>query len=60
MALAATVYTVICAEDPREVGQLREDFIALYRPVDSQELFAIERMALGTTQKQLHICGLMV
>ena len=44
---AATVYTVICAEDPQDVVQLRADLIAVYRPVNSQELFALERMALA-------------
>ena len=38
---AATVYTVICAEDPQDVVQLRADLIAVYRPVNSQELFAL-------------------
>jgi len=32
---------------PEELGALRADLIATYRPVNSQELFAIERMAMA-------------
>ena len=34
-------------EDLNEVAALREDLIETYRPVNSQELFAIERVALA-------------
>jgi hypothetical protein len=34
-------------EDLQEVANLREDLIALYQPVNSQELFAVERIALA-------------
>jgi hypothetical protein len=35
------------AESPEEVARLREDLIAFYRPINSQERFAIERIALA-------------
>lgn len=43
----ATAFPVIRLEDIREVENLRADLVALYQPVNSQELFAIERMALA-------------
>ena len=36
-----------CTEDLDEVARLRQDLIAVYQPVNSQELFAIERIALA-------------
>jgi hypothetical protein len=35
------------AESPEEVARLREDLIAFYRPINSQERFAVERIALA-------------
>ncbi len=44
---AAATFNVVRLEDPNEVAQLRADLIAVYRPVNSRELFAIERIALA-------------
>ncbi len=43
----AADYAVVRLEDLEQVARLREDLIAFYQPVNSQELFAIERMALA-------------
>jgi hypothetical protein len=43
----ATSFAVVRLEDLNEVAHLREDLISLYRPVNSQELFALERVALA-------------
>ena len=43
----ASTFTVVRLEDLDEVARLREDLIAVYQPVTSQELFAIERIALA-------------
>ena len=43
----ATSFAVVHLEDLNEVADLREDLIALYHPVNSQELFAVERIALA-------------
>ena len=42
-----STFAVIRLEDIQEVGRLRDDLIALYQPVNSQELFALERVALA-------------
>ena len=42
----ATTFAVIQLEDLHQVANLRADLIAVYQPVNSQELFAIERIAL--------------
>jgi hypothetical protein len=42
----ASTFAVIRLEDLQEIARLRADLIAVYRPVNSQELFAIERIAL--------------
>jgi hypothetical protein len=34
-------------EAPEELARLREDLIAFYRPINSQERFAVERIALA-------------
>ncbi len=44
---AATSFAVVRLEDVGDVGRLREDLIACYKPVNSQELFAIERIAIA-------------
>jgi hypothetical protein len=44
---AATSCAVVFTEEVDAVARLREDLIALYQPVNSQELFALERMALA-------------
>ena len=43
----ATSFAVVRLEDLNEVANLREDLISLYHPVNSQELFALERVALA-------------
>jgi hypothetical protein len=43
---ASANFTVVRLEDIEEVACLRADLIACYQPVNSQELFALERMAL--------------
>ncbi|HEV2445559.1 MAG TPA: hypothetical protein VGS58_06540 [Candidatus Sulfopaludibacter sp.] len=44
---AATSFAVVRLEDIEEVGRLKADFVALYRPVNSQEMIAIERIAVA-------------
>src|ERR1035437_2094866 len=43
----ASTFAVVRLEDIDEVAHLRDDAIASYQPVNSQELFAIERIALS-------------
>ena len=43
----ASTFAVVRLEEIDEVARLRDDAIARYLPVDSQELFAIERIALA-------------
>ena len=43
----ASTFAVVRLEDLDEVAHLRADLIAVYQPVNSQELFAIERIALA-------------
>jgi hypothetical protein len=43
----AASFAVVRLEDLNEVAALREDLISLYHPVNSQELFALERVALA-------------
>jgi hypothetical protein len=43
----ASTFAVVRLEELDDVARLREDLIAVYRPVNSQELFAIERIALA-------------
>jgi hypothetical protein len=40
-------FAVIRLEELDAVAHLKQDLVALYQPVNSQELFAIERMALA-------------
>ena len=42
----ASTFAVVRLEDLQEIAHLRADLIAVYQPVNSQELFAIERLAL--------------
>lgn len=44
---AASSFAVVRLEDLQEVTHLKADLIAVYRPVNSQELFALERMAVA-------------
>ena len=43
----AAAYAVVRLEDVNEVANLKDDLIAFYQPVNSQETFAVERMALA-------------
>ncbi len=43
----ASSFAVVRLEDLQEVAHLKEDLVALYQPVNSQEMFAIERIALA-------------
>ena len=43
----ASAFPVVRLEEIDEVARLREDAIAVYQPANSQELFAIERIALA-------------
>src|ERR1700730_10844079 len=43
----ASHFAVVRLEELEEVAHLRADLIAIYQPVNSQELFAIERIALA-------------
>jgi hypothetical protein len=43
----ASTFAVVRLEELDEVARLRQDLIAVYQPVNSQELFAIERIALA-------------
>ena len=53
----ATAYAAIRIEDPNHVAELRADAIAAYRPQNSQELFACERIAIA--QAKLFRCGIL-
>jgi hypothetical protein len=43
---SSTSFTVVRLEDIDEVARLRADLIAAYQPVNSQELFALEQLAI--------------
>jgi hypothetical protein len=43
----ASSFAVVRLEDLNEVAHLTEDLVNLYQPVNSQELFAVERIALA-------------
>jgi hypothetical protein len=43
----ASTFAVVRLEELDEVARLRDDAIAVYQPVNSQELFAVERIALA-------------
>jgi hypothetical protein len=44
--LASENFTVVRLEDVQEVARLRADIIAAYQPVNSQELYALDQMAI--------------
>ena len=44
---AASSFTVVRLEDLQAIANLRADLIAVYQPVNSQELFTLEQMALA-------------
>ena len=45
-SFTASTFPVVRLEDLQEVEHLRADLLAVYQPVNFQELFAIERIAL--------------
>ena len=47
----AFTFAVVRLEDLHEVAHLKDDLLAVFQPVNSQELFALERIAL--TQQAL-------
>jgi hypothetical protein len=53
----ASHFAVVRLEELEEVAHLRADLIAIYQPANSQELFAIERIALAQ-QAMLRIARL--
>ena len=42
-----STFAVVRLEDLQEVAHLKDDLVAFYQPVNSQELFAVERIALA-------------
>ncbi len=44
---AGATFAVVQLEDLKEVSHLKDDLVAFHQPVNSQELFAIERIALA-------------
>jgi hypothetical protein len=46
-SFTASTYAVVRLEDIHEIEHLRADLVAVYQPVNSQELFAIERIAVA-------------
>jgi hypothetical protein len=53
----ASTFAVVRLEDLQEIAHLKTDLTAVYQPVNSQELFALERMAL-TQQAMLRAARL--
>src|SRR5882762_2181399 len=53
----ASTFAVVRLEDLNEVAHLKADLTAVYQPANSQELFAVERMAL-TQQAMLRAARL--
>jgi hypothetical protein len=49
-AFRGSSYAVVRLEELTEIGNLKADAVACYRPVNSQELFAIEHIALCQQQ----------
>src|ERR1700744_4088018 len=47
---SASSFVVVRLEDLKEVANLKADLVACYKPVNSQELLALERMALCQQQ----------
>src|SRR5580704_10750408 len=43
----ASTFAVVRLEDAQEIAHLKDDLVSVYQPVNSQELFALERMALA-------------
>jgi hypothetical protein len=53
----SAAYTVVRLEDVQEVANLKDDAVEFYQPVNSQEFFAVERIAL-TQQAMLRAARL--
>src|SRR5579863_6188224 len=53
----ASTFAVVRLEDLQEIAHLKTDLTAVYQPVNSQEMFALERMAL-TQQAMLRAARL--
>src|SRR5205814_10399355 len=51
----ASTFTVFRPEEFDEIARHKHDLLAVYQPVNSQELFALEQMALA--QQPLCIAG---
>jgi hypothetical protein len=45
-SFAGTDFAIVKIEDREAVDRLRADLLAVYQPVNSQEIFAVERIAL--------------
>jgi hypothetical protein len=43
----ASTFAVVRLEDLQEIARLKSDLVSVYQPVNSQELFALDRMALS-------------
>src|SRR5579863_10402 len=43
----ASSFAVVRLEDLQEIARLKSDLVSVYQPVNSQEIFALERMALS-------------
>src|SRR5580692_9898845 len=43
----ASTFAVVRLEDLQEIAHLKSDLVSVYQPVNSQELLALERMALS-------------
>src|SRR5258708_2186032 len=43
----ASTFAVVRLEELDEIARLKQDLVAVYQPVNSQELFALEQMALA-------------
>jgi len=46
-SFAAAAYTVVNLEDAQEVANLKDDAVDFYQPANSQEIFAVERIAIA-------------
>src|SRR5205809_3638142 len=42
-----STFAVVRLEDLHDIARLKDDLLAVYKPINSQELFAVERIALA-------------
>src|SRR5579863_10127175 len=54
----ASKFAVVRLEELDALANLRDDAIATYRPINSQELFAVERIALAQLEAGLHTAAM--